>query len=122
MDLESAAEREMTVHGHACYIAGPQLRRAGTANVRLERDVVRKVSGELQTLAKNHHAAARDLQHDDFIPETISRGDAQGIEVVLGDLNFSCEAIVGHAWFIVQSGLSARIYRDHWLEARFQPG
>jgi hypothetical protein len=60
MDLESAAERDVAVHSHAYYIASLHFGRSCSANVRLKCDVVYKVSGELEAIAKNLHAATQD--------------------------------------------------------------
>lgn len=75
MDLESPAEREVAVHDHSHHVASAQLGRGVTANIGLERDVVHKVSRELQAIGKNQYAAAQDAQLDDFIPEAISTSD-----------------------------------------------
>jgi hypothetical protein len=120
MDLESAAQREMAIHDYARHVTSLQLWRCRAANVRLKRNVVYKVSGKLEAIAENQHAATKDAQLDDFVAEAISRGDSQFSEIGLGDLHFSGEAVVRHAWFVVQPGLSTSIYRDNWLEARFQ--
>jgi hypothetical protein len=53
--------------------------------------------------------------------EAVSPGDPQVSEISLGDLHFSGEAIVGGASLNVQSGLSTGIYRNHWLQTRFEP-
>jgi hypothetical protein len=53
MDLESAAKREVAVHSHARHVASLQLGCGCPANIGLKRDVVYKISGELQTIAKN---------------------------------------------------------------------
>ena len=102
MDLESAAEREVSVHNHARHVASLQLGCGFAANIGLERDVVYKISGELETIAKNQHAATQHAQLDDFIPEAVSPGDPQVSEVSLCDLHFSSEAIAGRANFTVQ--------------------
>jgi len=122
MDLESAAKCEMAIHDYACRITSLQLWRARATNVCLKRNVVYKVPRELEAIAENKHAATKDSQLDDFIAEAISGGDPQFSEIGLGDLHFSGETIVGHAWFIVQSSLSTRIHRDYRLQARLQPG
>jgi hypothetical protein len=120
VDLESAAEREMAVHDHARHIAGPQLRRSSAAKIGLEGDVVNKISRELETIAKDHHATTQDAQLDDFIPEPISKSDPQLEEISLGDFHLSGEAIVGGTSFIVQTRLPAGIHSNHRLEARFE--
>src|SRR4029077_3103423 len=84
-------------------------------------DVIYKISGELEAIGKNLHAATQDAQLHDFIPEAVSTGDPQVSEVGFGDLHFSSEAIVGHANLSVQSGLSTGIHSNHWLETRFEP-
>ena len=86
MDLEWAAEREVSVHNHARHVASLQLGCGCAANIGLKRDVVYKISGELETIAKNQHAATQDAQLHDFIPEAVSTGDPQLSEVSLGDL------------------------------------
>src|SRR6187551_3574349 len=120
MDLKSAAQREMAIHDYARRVTSLQLWRCRAANVRLKRNVVYKVSGKLEAIAENQHAATKDAQLDDFVAEAISRGDPQFSEIGLGDLHFSGEAVVPGAHLIVQPRLSTRIYRDNWLEARFQ--
>ena len=121
MDLESAAEREVAVHNHAHHVASLQLGCGCPANIRLERDVVYEISGELETIAKNQHTATQDAQLYDFILEAVSPGNPQLSEVGLGDLHFSGEAIVGRANFTVQSGLSTGIHSNYWLQTRFEP-
>ena len=121
MDLESAAKREVAIHSHAHHVASLQLGCGCAANIGLKRDVVYKISGELETIVKNLHAATQDAQLHDFIPEAVSTGDPQVSEVGLGDLHFSGEAIVGHANLSVQSGLSTGIHSNHWLQTRFEP-
>jgi hypothetical protein len=111
----------MAIHDYACHVTSLQLWRARAANVRLKRNVVDKIPGELEAIAENQHAATKDAQLDDFIAEAISRGDPQFSEIGLCDLHFRREAIVGHAWFNVQPGLSTRIHRDYRFEARFEP-
>ena len=112
-------QREVAVHDHARRIAGLQLGRGVAANIRFKRDVVDKTSRELETIAKDDYAATQDLQHNDFIPEAISRSDAEVSEIGPGDLDFRCKAIVRDTWVIIQSCLSARIYSDHGLKACF---
>src|SRR6476620_3462857 len=121
MDMEYAAEREVAVHNHARNIASLQLRRGRAANIRFKCDVVYKISGELETMAKNLHATTQDAQLHDFIPETVSTGDPQVTEVSLGDFYLSGEPIVGHASLNVQSGLSTGIHSNHWLQTRLEP-
>ena len=121
MDLESAAEREVAIHSHAHYVASLQLRCWCAANIRLKCDVVYKISGELETMAKNLHGATQDAQLHDFVPEAVSTGDPQVTEVSLGDFYLSGEPIVGHASLNVQSGLSTGIHSNHWLQTRFEP-
>src|SRR4030095_5429281 len=120
MDLESAAEREVAVHSHPRHVARLQLGGGSAANIGLKRDVVYKISGELETIAKNQHAATQDAKLPHFIPEAVSAGDSQISEVSLGDLHFSGEAIVGRANLSVQSGLSTGIHSNHWLQTRFE--
>ena len=120
-DLEFAAEREVAVYSHAHHVASLQFGCGCAANIGLKRDVVYKISGELETIVKNLHAATQDAQLHDFIPEAVSTGDAQVSEVGLGDFHFSGEAIVGHANLSVQSGLSTGIHSNHWLQTRFEP-
>src|SRR3954449_6601830 len=115
MDLESAAEREVAVHSHARHIASLQLRCGCTANIGLKCDVVYKISGELETVAKNLHAATQDAQLHDFIPEAVSPGDPEVSEVSLGDFYLSGEPVVGGARFDVQSGLSTGVHSNDWL-------
>jgi hypothetical protein len=103
MELESAAEREAGVHSHAHHVASAQLGCGCPANIGLKRDVVYKISGELETIAKNQHAATQDAQLHDFILEAVSAGNPQVSEVSLGDLHFSGETIVGRANLTVQS-------------------
>ena len=121
MELESAAEREAAVHSQARYVTSAQLGCGCPANIGLKRDVVYKISGELETIAKNQHAATQDAQFHDFIPEAVSAGNPQVSEVSLGDLHFSGETIVGRANLTVQSGLSTGIHSNHWLQTRFEP-
>ena len=121
MELESAAEREVAVHSQSHHVASVQLGCGCPANIGLKRDVVYKISGELETIAKNLHAATQDAQLHDFIPEAVSTGDPQVSEVGFGDLHFSREAIVGRANLNVQSGLSTGIHSNHWLQTRFEP-
>lgn len=116
MDLESAAQCEMSVYDHACRVTSLQLGRTIAANIRFEGDVVNKTSRELETIAKDHHTATQDAQLDNFIPEAISRSDTEVSEVSPGDLDFSSEAIVRDAWIVVQSRLPARVNSNHWLE------
>lgn len=97
MDLESAAERKVAVHSHPRHVARLQLWGGSAANIGLKRDVVYKISGELETIAKNQHAATQNAKLHDFIPEAVSTGDSQISEVSLGDLHFRSEAIVGRA-------------------------
>ena len=94
MDLESAAKREVAIHSHAHHVASLQLGCGCAANIGLKRDVVYKISGELETIDKNLHAATQDAQLQDFIPEAVSTGNPQVSEVGLGDFYFSGEAIV----------------------------
>src|SRR4029077_5039575 len=117
MDLESAAEREVAVHSHAHHVASAQLGCGCPANIGLKRDVVYKTPGELETIAKNQHAATKDAQLDDFIAETISRGDPQICEIGPGDLHFRGETVVRDADVAVQPCLSTRVDRNHRLEA-----
>ena len=112
----------MAVHVHAYHVAGVQLRRVGTPDVCLEGNIVGKVHGKLQTVAEDLDTTTQDAQLHDLVSEAVAPSDAQVIEVRLGDLHFSCEAIVGHVWRIIQSGLSTRIHTDYWLEPDFQPG
>jgi len=119
--MEYAAEREVAVHSHARHIASLQLWCGCATNIRLKCDVVYKISGELETMAKNRHATTQDAQLHDFIPETVSTGDPQVTEVSLGDFYLSSEPIVGHASLNVQSGLSTGIHSNHWLQTRFEP-
>src|SRR5690349_16036871 len=121
MDLESAAERETAVHDYARHITGPQLRRSTAADICLERDVVNKISGELETIAKDHHATTQHAKLDDRIPEPISRSDPEIRKVSLGDFHFRREAIVGGASFIVQTRLPARIHSNDRLQTRLEP-
>ena len=121
MELESAAEREVAVHKHAHHVASAHLGCRCPANIGLKCDVVYKISGELETIAKNQHAATQDAQFHDFIPEAVSPGNPQVSEVSLGDLHFSGEAIVGRANLTVQSGLSTGIHSNHWLQTCFEP-
>src|SRR6476620_6871605 len=121
MDMEYASEREVAVHNHARHIASLQLRRGRAANIRFKCDVVYKISGELETMAKNLHATTQDAQLHDFIPESVSTGDPQVSEVGFSDLHFSGEAIVGHANLSVHSGLSTGIHRNHWLQTSLEP-
>src|ERR1700745_1557203 len=121
MDLESAAEREVTVHDYACHVASLQLGGGCPRNIGFKRDVVYKISGELETIAKNLHATTQHAQLHDFIAEAVSTGDSQISEVSLGDLHFSGETIVGRANLSIQSGLSTGIHSDHWLQTRFKP-
>src|SRR4029077_21247641 len=121
MDLESDAEREVAVHSHGHHVASAQLGCGCPANIGLKRDVVYKISGELETIAKNQHAATQDPQIHDFIPEAVSPGDPQLSEVSLGDLHFSGEAIVSRTNLNVESGLSTGIHSNHWLQKRFEP-
>jgi hypothetical protein len=121
MELESAAEREAAVHSQAHHVASVQLGCGCPANIGLKRDVVHKISGELEMIAKNQHAATQHAQLDDFIPEAVSPGDPQVSEVSLGDFHFSGETIAGRANFTVQSGLSTGIHSNHWLQTRFEP-
>ena len=74
MDLKWTAEREVSVHSHAHHVASLQLGCGCAANIGLKRDVVYKISGELETIDKNLHAATQDAQHHDFIPEAVSTG------------------------------------------------
>src|SRR5262249_53101712 len=92
-----------------------------TANIGFECDVVNKISGELETIPENQNAASQYAKLHNFIAETISTGDPEVGEVSLGDLHFSGEAIVGCANLTVQSGLSAGIHSDDWLQTRFKP-
>src|SRR5262245_7628502 len=55
------------------------------------------------------------------VGETKSRSDAEVSEISPGDLDLSCEAIVGYAEVIFQSCLPAHIHSDHRLEACFNP-
>jgi hypothetical protein len=119
MDLESDAEREAAVHSQSHHIASVQLGCGCPANIGLKRDVVYKISGELETIAKNQRAATQDTQLHDFIPEAVSAGNPQVSEVSLGDFHFSGKAIVGRANLTLQSGLSTSIHRNHWLQTRF---
>src|SRR4029450_6907153 len=121
MDLESAAQREMAIHDYARRAPSLQLWRCRAANVRLKRNVVYKVSGKLEAIAENQHAATKDAQLDDFVAEAISRGDSQFSEIGLGDLHFSGEAVVRGAGFIVQPRLSTRADSNPRLEASFKP-
>ena len=91
----------MAVHVHAHHIARTQLRRAVTADVCLEGDIVRQVHGELQTVAEYLDTAAQDAQLHDLVSEAVTTSDAQVTEVLLGYLHFSREAIVGHTRCIV---------------------
>jgi hypothetical protein len=77
MDLKWAAEREVSVHNHAHDVASLQLGCDRAANIGLKRDVVYKISGELETIAKNLHATTQDTQLHDSIPEAVSTGDPQ---------------------------------------------
>src|SRR4029450_4495195 len=113
MDLESAAEREVAVHSHPRHVARLQLGGGSAANIGLKCDVVYKISRELETIAKNQHAATQDAQLHHFVLEAVSPGDPQVSEISLGHLHFSGEAIVGGANLNVQSGLSTGIYRNH---------
>ena len=62
MDLESASEREVAVHSHAHHVASLHFGCGCSADVGLKCDVVYKISGELETIAKNQHAATQDAQ------------------------------------------------------------
>ena len=74
MDLESAAEREVAIHNHTRHVASLQLGCGCPANIGLKRDVVYKISGELETVAKNLHAATQDAQlHDSSIGAVSAR-------------------------------------------------
>src|SRR5215211_2695470 len=121
MELESAAEREVAVHTHARHVASAQFGCGCPANIGLKCDVVYKISGELEAIAKDQHAATQDAQLHDFIPEAVSAGNPQVSEVGLGDFHFSGEAIVGRANFNIQSGLSTGIHSNHRLQTRFEP-
>lgn len=121
MDLEAAAQREVAVHSHAHHVASMQFRCGCAVNIRLKCDVVYKISGKMETIAKNLRAATQDAQLPDLIPEAVSTGDPQVTEVSLGDLHLSGEPIVGRAGFNVQSGLSTGIHSNHWLQARLEP-
>src|SRR6476620_12598392 len=109
MNMEYAAELEVAVHSHARHIASLQLWCGCATNIRLKCDVVYKISGELETMAKNRHATTQDAQLHDFIPETVSTGDPQVTEVSLRDFYLSGEPTVGHASLNDQSGLSTGI-------------
>src|SRR5262247_1817035 len=109
MDLESTAQCEMSVHNYACCVTSLQLGRGRAANVRLNRNVVCKIPGELKAIAENQHAATKDAQLDDFIAEAVSGGDPQFGEISLGDLHFSGEAVVRSADFTVQPCLSTGV-------------
>ena len=50
MDLEVAAQCEMAIHGYAHHIASPQFWCGRATNIRLKRDVMYKISGELETI------------------------------------------------------------------------
>jgi hypothetical protein len=121
MDLESAAKREVAIHSHAHHVASAQLGCGCPSNIGLKRDVVYKISGELETIAKNQHTATQDAQVHDFISEAVSSGDPQLSEVSLGDFHFGGEAIVGRANLNVESGLSTGIHSNHWLQTCFEP-
>jgi hypothetical protein len=121
MDLESAPEREMAVDDHARHITGPQFRRSGAADICLKRDVVNKISREVETIAKDHYATTQHAKLDDLIPEPISRSDPEIRKVSLGDFYFSREAIVGGASFIVQTRLPASIHSNDRLQTRLEP-
>src|SRR6478672_7404126 len=121
MDLELAAEREVAVYTHAHHIASMQLGCGWAVNIRFKCDVMYKISGELETIGKNLRAATQDAQLHDFIPEAVSTGDPQVIEVSLGDLHLSGEPIVGCASLNVQSGLPTGIHSNHWLQTRLEP-
>jgi hypothetical protein len=121
MDLESAAQREMAIHDYARRVTSLQLWRGRAANVRLKRNVVYKVSGKLEAIAENQHAATKGAQLDDFVAEAISRGDSQFSEIGLGDLHFSGEAVLPGADLIVQPGFSTRVDSNHRLEESFKP-
>ena len=58
MELESATEREVAVDRHAHRVACAQLGCGCPANVGLKRDVVYKISGELEAIAENQYATA----------------------------------------------------------------
>src|SRR4029453_11724587 len=102
MNLESAAQCEMAIHGYTRYVTSVQLWRASAANVRLKCNVVYKIPGKLEAISENYHAATKDAQLDDFIAEAISRGDPQFREIGLGDLHFSGEGVVTGADLTVQ--------------------
>ena len=121
MDLEAAAQCEMAIHDHACRVTSSQLGRRRAANVSLKRNVVYKIPGELEAIAENQHAATKDAQFDDFIAEAISRGNPQFSKIGFGDLHFRGEAVIRSADLTVQPRLSARVDRNHRLEARFKP-
>src|SRR5258708_22396288 len=110
MDVETEGEREVAVHSHASHVDCLQLRCGCAANIGLKCDVVYKISGELETMAKDLHATTQDAQLDDFISEAVSTGDPQVSEVGLGDLHFSGEAIVCRAYLNIQSRLSTGIH------------
>lgn len=121
MDLEVAAQCQVTVHSHAHEVASMQFRCGCAVNIRLKCDVVHKIFGKLETIAKNLRPATQDAQLHDFISEAVSTGDPQVIEVSLGDLHLSGEPIVGRGSFNVQSGLSTCIHSNYWLETRLEP-
>jgi hypothetical protein len=121
VDLESAAQCEVAIHDYTRHVTGLQLWRARAAKVRLKRNVVYKIPGELKAIAENQHAASKYAQLDNFIAEAISRRDPKLSEIGLGDLHFSRETVVRRTGFIVQPCLSTRVDSNYRLQARFKP-
>src|ERR1041385_6614771 len=121
MDLECAAQCEMVIHDYARSVASLQLWRSCAPDVRLKRNVVYKIPRKLEAIGENQRAAAKDAQLDDFIAEAISTGDPQVIEIGLGDLHFSREAVVHGAGFNVQPCFPTRVDSNHRHKARLKP-
>src|ERR1041385_3832569 len=121
MKLHSAAQRKMAVDDHAYGIARAQLGCGCSANVALKRDVVHKISGELKTIGENQYAAAQDAHLHDFVAIAVAPSNPEIRKVGLGDFDFRGKAVIRCAYVTVQSGLSASVHSDYWLQTRFQP-
>jgi hypothetical protein len=70
VDLESAAECEMSIHPDACHVTTAQLWCGCAENFRLKRNTVYKIVGKLEAIGENRHAdrAALRVQSGDASP------------------------------------------------------
>lgn len=121
MNLESAAQCQITIHDYAHEVTGSQLWSSRAANIRLKRNVVYEVPAKLQAIAEDQHAATKDAQLHDFIPEAVCGGDPDVSEIGLGNFHFSGEAVDASGQARLDNEAGTGNDSNDWLETSFEP-